>query len=194
MSRREATSQESRQILLRAAAELFAENGYRATTFEHIAERSGISRGSIPWHFGNKEGLLKAVIDDIRTTGIGAAGAVTSFEDALDQLFEHIRQPTSRLAITLLAEAIEPDSPLTAVCADLQATLRKWLADSLGGVTLPSGMNEDTFITVVHGSIIGVHQQWRVAPEAIDLDTACAAIKTLFVASTKPRRKQSERS
>ncbi|MER6580231.1 TetR family transcriptional regulator [Nonomuraea sp. NPDC001023] len=28
-----------------------------------MAARSGISRGSIPWHFGGKEGLLLAVLE-----------------------------------------------------------------------------------------------------------------------------------
>jgi len=66
-SRREQTSLESRSILISAAAELFAEKGFRNTTFVDIAERSGISRGSIPWHFGNKDGLLKAVVEELTT-------------------------------------------------------------------------------------------------------------------------------
>ena len=62
-TRREHTSTESRELILTAAAELFAAKGYRQTTFADVAERSGISRGSIPWHFGSKEGLLLAVLE-----------------------------------------------------------------------------------------------------------------------------------
>lgn len=67
-TRREQTSQESRELILAAAADLFAAKGYRQTTFADVAERSGISRGSIPWHFGSKEGLLLAVLE--RSTGL----------------------------------------------------------------------------------------------------------------------------
>lgn len=52
---------ESRQRLLDAAEELFFEKGFDATTVVEIGKRAGISHGSIPWHFGNKSGLLYAV-------------------------------------------------------------------------------------------------------------------------------------
>jgi TetR/AcrR family transcriptional regulator, acrAB operon repressor len=29
-----------------------------------VADRSGIRRGSVAWHFGSKDGLLVAVIDE----------------------------------------------------------------------------------------------------------------------------------
>ncbi len=53
---------ESRQRLLDAAEALFLEKGFEATTVVEIGKRAGISHGSIPWHFGNKSGLLYAVV------------------------------------------------------------------------------------------------------------------------------------
>lgn len=53
---------ESRQRLLDAAEELFLEKGFEATTVVEIGQRAGISHGSIPWHFGNKAGILYAVV------------------------------------------------------------------------------------------------------------------------------------
>jgi TetR/AcrR family transcriptional regulator, acrAB operon repressor len=54
--------EESRQRLLDAAEELFLEKGFEATTVVEIGKRAGISHGSIPWHFGNKSGLLYSVV------------------------------------------------------------------------------------------------------------------------------------
>lgn len=54
--------EESRQRLLDAAEELFLEKGFDATTVVEIGKRAGISHGSIPWHFGNKSGLLYSVV------------------------------------------------------------------------------------------------------------------------------------
>ncbi|MEU1729023.1 helix-turn-helix domain-containing protein [Nonomuraea sp. NPDC005692] len=62
-TRRAQTSHDSCELILAVAAELFAEKGYRQTTFGDVAMRSGISGGSIPWHFGSKEGLLLAVLE-----------------------------------------------------------------------------------------------------------------------------------
>jgi len=53
---------ESKQRLLDAAEELFTEKGFENTTVVEIGERAGISHGSIPWHFGNKSGILFAVV------------------------------------------------------------------------------------------------------------------------------------
>ena len=55
--------EESRRRILDAAEELFAERGFDRTSFVDIAKRSGISRGSIPWHFKNKDGLVMAVVE-----------------------------------------------------------------------------------------------------------------------------------
>lgn len=55
--------EQSRQRILDAAEELFLEKGYEKTTLADVGKRSGISYGSIPWHFGNKAGLLWAVVD-----------------------------------------------------------------------------------------------------------------------------------
>lgn len=53
---------ESKQRLLDAAEALFLEKGFEDTTVVEIGQRAGISHGSIPWHFGNKSGILFAVV------------------------------------------------------------------------------------------------------------------------------------
>ena len=45
------------------ADKLFYEQGYENTSFAHIAEQVGISRGNFYHHFKTKDDLLRAVID-----------------------------------------------------------------------------------------------------------------------------------
>ena len=177
-------------MLVSAAAEMFAEKGYRATTFQDVAERAGISRGSIPWHFGNKEGLLEAVVDDFRETAFATHDTVKTVDDLIDAVFDVVRRPTSKLLITLVAEAVEPASPFNAFYREIHAAMRKGLVDHVSEAALPSGMDRNSFIAVLMGSVIGIHQQWRVAPDDFDLDAAIAALKTVFNASA-PRRRSS---
>jgi len=54
---------ESRTRILDAAETLFLEKGYDRTTLVDVGKLSGISYGSIPWHFQNKQGLLLAVAE-----------------------------------------------------------------------------------------------------------------------------------
>ena len=55
---------QARRALLDAAAELIAERGYRGTTVNDVAQRSGLSKGTFYWHFHTKEELLYAVLDE----------------------------------------------------------------------------------------------------------------------------------
>ena len=51
-----------REDLLRAAAEVFFEQGYAATSIDAIIERAGGSKRNIYSEFGNKDGLFTAIV------------------------------------------------------------------------------------------------------------------------------------
>ena len=61
--RRAAQRGETRRAILDAAARLFAERGYVATSFELVAESAGVGRATVFDHFASKAGLLKAAYD-----------------------------------------------------------------------------------------------------------------------------------
>ncbi len=48
---------QTRQRILRAARDVFAEKGYRAATHAEICERAGTNTAAINYHFGDKETL-----------------------------------------------------------------------------------------------------------------------------------------
>jgi AcrR family transcriptional regulator len=53
-----------REALLAAAAEVFFEQGYAATSIDAIIARAGGSKRNIYNEFGNKEGLFLAIVED----------------------------------------------------------------------------------------------------------------------------------
>src|SRR3954465_12295497 len=66
---------ETRERLLAAAAELFAERGIEGSSVDAIAERAERTSGAIYDHFGGKPGLLFALLEgwtDAAATVIGA--------------------------------------------------------------------------------------------------------------------------
>ncbi|RII96689.1 TetR family transcriptional regulator, partial [Clavibacter michiganensis subsp. insidiosus] len=80
----------SRATLEEAAAELFLENTYAATTVEQIAQRAGVSRATFFNYFASKADLLWAGLDDtLRACGEALASvdpggpAVDGVVDAL---------------------------------------------------------------------------------------------------------------
>jgi TetR/AcrR family acrAB operon transcriptional repressor len=181
-------TQQSRQLLIDAATALFAERGYRQTTFEDIAARSGVSRGSIPWHFGNKEGLLAAVVehavDTMRANFDPSAPGPDALDRALRSAAEFTTSPTTGLFVTLLVEAIEPGSQLRQRYADLHHALREQVRLMLAGTELPGGLDAEAVAVIVIGAIMGIHQQWRIAPDAVDLESTYLTLRALLDTST----------
>ena len=54
--------EESRQRILQAAFEAFSAVGYEKASMDDIVQRSGLSKGSLYWHFKNKQELFVAMM------------------------------------------------------------------------------------------------------------------------------------
>jgi len=65
ISRRAEHVQDTRAALLRAARDLFADNGYAGTGTEDIVARARLTRGALYHHFGDKAGLFRAVMEAV---------------------------------------------------------------------------------------------------------------------------------
>src|SRR5437763_9825109 len=64
MAKRERNPERSRERILDAAVEEFAANGYAGARVEAIARRAGLNKQLISHHFGGKEGLYRAVMEE----------------------------------------------------------------------------------------------------------------------------------
>ncbi|MFT2748465.1 TetR/AcrR family transcriptional regulator [Clavibacter sp. Sh2036] len=96
----------SRATLEEAAAELFLEHTYAATTVEQIAQRAGVSRATFFNYFASKADLLWAGLDDTlreagaAVAGVGAGGA------PVDAVVEAIATGAGGAPVDAVVEAI----------------------------------------------------------------------------------------
>ena len=109
-----ATESNRREALLRAAARLFVEKGFDATTTRDIAEAVGMRSGSPFYHFRSKHDLLKAAIADgeaalagrgrlvIRASGteplirvMAEGDDATQVEEVVDSICDAVRKAVS---------------------------------------------------------------------------------------------------
>lgn len=60
---RQARSQATVEVLLAAAARVFARAGYAATTTNHVAAKAGVSIGSLYEYFPSKDAILVALVE-----------------------------------------------------------------------------------------------------------------------------------
>lgn len=74
-----AMMEETRGKLLASARKSFAEHGFSATSMDELTAAAGLTRGALYHNFGDKKGLLAAVVDQIdaemaaRARDLGAA-------------------------------------------------------------------------------------------------------------------------
>ncbi len=127
----------TRQSLLDAAASVFAERGYHGATLDAIAERAGLSKGSVYHNFSSKHELfatllperIAARLGDVRetaTAGEAAAGFLAGAGDArwAPLFFEFVAQA---------ARDDEVRALFTAWLLDTRAALARLIADRAGG-------------------------------------------------------------
>ncbi|HMU36302.1 MAG TPA: TetR/AcrR family transcriptional regulator, partial [Marmoricola sp.] len=82
--------QTRRQELLRIAAELFAERGYKATTVRDIADAAGILSGSLYHHFDSKESMVHELLDSFQTELFERYDAVVASQGSPREKLEDI--------------------------------------------------------------------------------------------------------
>jgi len=63
--RTRAEMEETRAALLATARNVFREHGYAETSMDDLTAQAGLTRGALYYHFGDKKGLLAAVVDQI---------------------------------------------------------------------------------------------------------------------------------
>jgi len=106
-----------KERIIKNAAELFAENGYDATSIQQITDACGISKGSFYLSFKSKESLLGGIITYFseriveRAEGMFAIELTSAerFEQSLSVYFEEIEN-YSPFILTLIREQANPMS------------------------------------------------------------------------------------
>ncbi|MES9794019.1 TetR/AcrR family transcriptional regulator, partial [Priestia megaterium] len=53
---------ETKKKITKATIELLKEKGYKGTTTREIAEQAGVNELTVFRHFGNKEGIIQAIV------------------------------------------------------------------------------------------------------------------------------------
>lgn len=139
---------EGTKAQIRAAAiELFAATGYDKTSLREIADRVGITKASLYYHFPSKQALLEAVleplVDDWRRTVDGAVALPHTpdnvrlvLERCLDTMLRH--RAVAGLMLRDAAAILATVAALLEDLLELNARLHTWLAgpkpDSVGRI------------------------------------------------------------
>lgn len=86
------------------------DEGFAAATAKHVAERAGVTWGVIQYHFGDRNGLLMAVVDDgvdrliesLSSADVSALPLHQRIEVVIDTAWSCYSSPTSLAAFEIL--------------------------------------------------------------------------------------------
>jgi AcrR family transcriptional regulator len=168
---------ETRQRLLEAAGEVFAERGFRNATIREICRQAQANLAAVNYYFGDKESLYAAVMKYAHACALEKyplAQRESEEVPAADRLHAFIRYlllsifdkgPPAWLGKLMAREMIEPTQALD----DLVATIIYPMSQKLGAIVreLLGGQAPDDLVHRCQMSIIGQCLHYRNARPVI---------------------------
>jgi AcrR family transcriptional regulator len=173
-------SDASRERILDAATELFATRGYAGAGVDRLAERSGIAKTAIYYHFGNKEGLLAAVLERTATQWIeGIQQASRQAGDPLGRLDRALvgmramleERPWIYNLFQILALEVADEKP--EIRRTLQGIVRRARQAITDGIREALGVevpDVDGVATILLATLDGVSLGMQIDADGVSLD------------------------
>lgn len=176
----------TRDCILDAAELLFEAKGVSRTTLHNIAEKAGVTRGAIYWHFEDKSALFTAMMDRATTPleavlqATDAASVTDPLQDVrcwLQTLFDlTANDAKTRRVFEIITHKIEYVDELTGVRDRHVANTRQWLAQAearlhlaIARGILKSDLPAQVVARTLLGLASGLIHMWLLDPESFDL-------------------------
>ena len=164
-----------REQLVAVAVDVFAQHGYAGGSIRAIAEKAGVSHATLIQHFGSKEGLLTAVLEDWdrRTVeeGLADVSGLDYFRRLPEVMAAHqYNRGLLELFTTLAAEASSPTHPAHAFIAQRYAGNLATLAGHLreaarrGDIAPLTDAQIQIEVQLVTATLDGIGLQWLLDP------------------------------
>lgn len=179
--------------ILKVAAERFAENGYRGTSIEDIASGAEISRSSLFWHFGSKEGLLRAVLEDTLSDWVGGLAATTDDRQGLEAVrallaamtaLQDSNPPMVRMIGLLMGEASATEPALVPIFVEIEESMlqlwRRMLTQAAKNGELRPGVSPEKVASVIHAATFGRVTLWVLNPEKHPMSSSVQALSHMI--------------
>ncbi|MFI9778623.1 ScbR family autoregulator-binding transcription factor [Streptomyces sp. NPDC051956] len=177
----------TRQAILEAAGEVFADHGYAAATISDVYKRCGVTKGAFYFHFASKAELAQAVLDDqvddqVRHFEVPPGSQAVKTQDWVDLgllvahrlTFDKILQGSVRLAVDIGHDAIDRRVPYRSWVEVNRDVLAKAEAH---GELLPD-VDVDAVARMVIGAFTGVQMMSEVMSGRGDLEEQAAVLYT----------------
>ncbi len=171
---RQARAVATRQTVLRAAAEVFDQRGYAGATMSEILTRAAVTKGALYFHFGSKEELARAVIQEQtawletwQPTTDSPAQAMIDLGYAFARALQE--DPLVRGSIRLTVEHGTFTQPQTAAYRSWSDAATALLRSARDAGELRPGLDVSGAAGVIVGAVTGIQLTSQVLTDRKDL-------------------------
>jgi AcrR family transcriptional regulator len=189
---RDRRAQQTREMILDAAARLFASRGYGQTSIDAVIAEAGLSKGAFYHHFASKEALLGSLLSDRQRRCAeqmeGAVAPTASLREAIEALvrvsFESNEADPDwvRLYFEFCLLAMRDPAARDIVAGSL-ADCRELVAGMLRGgqpEAIRSDLDADTASTLLIALFDGIELHKAIVVDTVDLKTVADASADLI--------------
>jgi AcrR family transcriptional regulator len=150
-------AERTRQSLIRAAAEVFAQDGFTPASLTSISRRAGVSNGALHFHFANKSALAQAVEDEAaqilhritQQATLGTGGALQELVDATHQLMSRLAEDVVvRAGFELCGKTNRGDT------AELRQIWQQWIENTLRQAERDGELDEEVSAAAAAAAIV----------------------------------------
>ncbi len=192
-SRQKRQFSRTRKKILDAARSVLSEKGLIAATIDDIAERADVGRGSVYYHFENKDDLINQIIADI-LSGLtlrvekNCVGH-TDLEPVLDAIIgSHLNFFSSRWEDFVLFQQGRADLTLEHSLDGMETPYVKYISslEKLIDASIPEPVSKlklTRLAFAIAGFISGYYSFVSVAADIKDVDRSFVSLRSAFVAS-----------
>ncbi|MGW2632155.1 TetR/AcrR family transcriptional regulator [Streptomyces chattanoogensis] len=192
------TERARRQQLIDCTIDLISTRGYPATSLSAIAERAGLSKAAVLYHFSSKDNLTAAALTQVLEEFSAYVGERVAREtNPRDAVVAYVRamigyQQAHRRQVRVITEMLLDDHGGTRLKTPgshdthgrLQALTALLTEGQKAGVLRE--FHPETVALAIGGAIDGVIAHWLVHPD-LDLDAATAELVTFTLNAIERR-------
>ncbi len=183
----------TRQRILDAATEVFAEKGYHGAVIDDIVAVAQTSKGGFYFHFPNKQAIFLALVEALSPRLAATVeraisheqGAVAKVDVALRVVLDLFARHR-RLSKILLVEAVGLghgfDDKLIEVRGRFIALIKGYLDDAVNEGAIPA-LDTDIAACAWFGAINEIVVRWLVAGQPTTLEDALPGLRQLLLRS-----------
>lgn len=181
----------SRERILQVAIELFTRKGYAGAGVDHVAVRAKIAKTAIYYHFGNKEGLLSAVLERLASEWIDGIRAVSTGEhgpiERLDRVLAGMRvlveeRPwISKLFQLMALEVAEGKPEIRRTLHEISARSVTACSEQFAAALRIGTRDADVMARVLLGQMNSLSLAREIEQGGLDMDRAFAEIRHVML-------------